>query len=169
MCSPVQVMARQLDFVEPNAVPARHGVEHRELWLEDRPDDLGPGLPSLPDGRLPEPESRGRRRLIRSFAVFGLLVSVGYLTWRTLWTIDFSAWFVALPLLFMEMHLEARVSRAVGGPWSGSELGLEFVAGQWSTIRDLSLVLFHGDPARRPPETLDLRAVAAEVDLAETS
>ena len=79
---------------------AGDGDELRPL----RADDLGPGLPRHPDGRLPEPEPRGRRRLIRSFAVTSLTISVLYLLWRLFFTIDLAAWFVAVPMLILEVH-----------------------------------------------------------------
>lgn len=79
---------------------AGNGAEMRPM----RPDDLGPGLPRHPDGSIPEPEPRGRRRLIRSFAVVSLTVSFFYLLWRLFFTMDLAAWFVAVPMLALEVH-----------------------------------------------------------------
>lgn len=67
-------------------------------------DDHGPGLPDLPDGRMPANESRRRRRLIRGFALFAMVVGASYLTWRLLFTIEAAAWFVAVPMLVLELH-----------------------------------------------------------------
>ncbi len=66
--------------------------------------ELGPGLPFLQGGEFPEPESAVRTRLIRSVAVSALLVSAAYLVWRTVFTVDLAVWFVAVPLLVLEVH-----------------------------------------------------------------
>lgn len=97
-------MSQGLQPAESGDAPSGPTAEHFNAWLEDQPDDVGPGLPTLPDGRLPAPEDPGRRRFIRLFAVVALIVSATYLIWRTFWTIDLSAWFVAIPMLLLEMH-----------------------------------------------------------------
>ncbi len=65
---------------------------------------LGPGLPFLEGGGFPEPESRARTRLIRFVAVAALAVSAVYLGWRVAFTIDMAVWFVAIPMLILEVH-----------------------------------------------------------------
>ena len=62
------------------------------------------GMPSYPGAARPEPESRRRARLIRSVAVAAVVVSVAYLAWRAAFTVDLGFWWVALPLLGMEIH-----------------------------------------------------------------
>jgi cellulose synthase (UDP-forming) len=61
-------------------------------------------MPSYPGAARPEPESRRRARLIRSVAVAAVVVSVAYLAWRAAFTVDLGFWWVALPLLGMEIH-----------------------------------------------------------------
>ncbi len=100
-------MAEHLKPFESVSASGRSDVERLDAWLEGQPDDLGPGLPSLPDGRLPEPEDLRRRLLIRSIAIAALVVSAAYLTWRAFWTLDMGVWFVAIPLLLLEVHSAA--------------------------------------------------------------
>jgi cellulose synthase (UDP-forming) len=53
---------------------------------------------------LPKPETYRRRLLIRSVAVLALLVTAAYLTWRALFTLNLAAWYLAIPLLVLEIH-----------------------------------------------------------------
>ena len=62
------------------------------------------GMPSFPDGRRPPPESGARRASIHAIALVAVLFTLGYLTWRLLFTIDLSVWWVALPLIGLELH-----------------------------------------------------------------
>jgi cellulose synthase (UDP-forming) len=62
------------------------------------------GMPSYPGAARPEPESRERARLIRAVAVAAVVVSVAYLAWRAAFTVDLGFWWVALPLLAMEIR-----------------------------------------------------------------
>jgi len=62
------------------------------------------GMPSFPDGRRPPPESRARRASIHTVAGAAIVFTLGYLTWRVLFTIDLSVWWVALPLVALELH-----------------------------------------------------------------
>jgi cellulose synthase (UDP-forming) len=54
--------------------------------------------------QLPAPEPASRTILIRAVAVAALLVTVAYLTWRALFTVNLDAWYVALPMLLLEVH-----------------------------------------------------------------
>lgn len=53
---------------------------------------------------LPAPESARRTRIIRAGAVLALLVSLVYLGWRILFTVDLAVWWVSVPLLVFEVH-----------------------------------------------------------------
>ncbi|MGH2357264.1 MAG: glycosyltransferase [Candidatus Limnocylindria bacterium] len=53
---------------------------------------------------LPKPETTRRRLLIRSVALAALLVTAAYLAWRALFTLNLDAWYLALPLLVLEIH-----------------------------------------------------------------
>lgn len=63
-----------------------------------------PRLPVFPNGRLPRPERRSSQLRVRLVAVAALLVSAGYLTWRTFYTIDLGVWWVSVPFLLLEIH-----------------------------------------------------------------
>lgn len=61
-------------------------------------------LPAFPGAERPAPETASRRRLIHAVSVAALALTLGYLVWRALFTIDLSFWWVALPLLLLELH-----------------------------------------------------------------
>lgn len=54
---------------------------------------------------VPRPESAARRGLIRATAILALLVTAAYLAWRLLFTVNLDAWFLAIPLLLLEVHV----------------------------------------------------------------
>ena len=62
------------------------------------------GLPPAPRGGLLAPDPTGRKLLIRGVALLALAVSLAYLTWRTLYTVNLGAWWVSVPLLALEIH-----------------------------------------------------------------
>ena len=63
-----------------------------------------PVLPAFPGGGLPTPEPAWVTLLIRSLALVALAVSLLYLLWRALYTVDLAVWWVAVPFLGLEMH-----------------------------------------------------------------
>ena len=62
------------------------------------------GLPFFPGQERPPAESARRRRLIHAVSVFAVLTTIAYLVWRIAFTIDLAFWWVALPLLLLELH-----------------------------------------------------------------
>jgi cellulose synthase (UDP-forming) len=54
--------------------------------------------------QLPAPEPAARTTLIRAVAVSALLVTTAYLGWRALFTVNLDAWYLALPMLVLEVH-----------------------------------------------------------------
>ena len=76
-----------------SALRPRHPA--REQPLGNRP---------FPRTSLPEPEARGSRRLTQTVAVVALLVTLGYLAWRTLFTLNLGEWWISIPLLVLEVH-----------------------------------------------------------------
>jgi cellulose synthase (UDP-forming) len=87
-------------------------------------------------GHLPPPDPAHRLLLIRSVAVLALLATVGYLGWRAVATLNPGAWWLAIPMLVLEIHA------AIG-------LGL-FTFSLWDVDRR---------PARRPLRRLPRVAV----------
>lgn len=63
-----------------------------------------PPIVFLREGSLPAPEPPARKRLIRGFALSALAVSGAYLLWRATSTINLGYWWVALPMLVVEVH-----------------------------------------------------------------
>lgn len=61
-------------------------------------------LPSFPGSAVPQAESPGRKLWIRAAAVTAILVSLAYLVWRALFTIDLAFWWIAIPFLALEVH-----------------------------------------------------------------
>ncbi len=55
-------------------------------------------------GHLPTPDSAGRLFLIRTVALIALVVTTLYLAWRASATLNLSAWYVAVPMLILEVH-----------------------------------------------------------------
>jgi len=62
------------------------------------------GLPWFPGGARPPRESKGRSRLIHGVSVTAVAVSAGYLAWRAGFTIDPAYWWIAIPLIAVEIH-----------------------------------------------------------------
>jgi cellulose synthase (UDP-forming) len=54
--------------------------------------------------RVPQAESRHRQLAIRAVAVLAVLATTVYLVWRAAATLDMSVWWLALPLLGLEVH-----------------------------------------------------------------
>ena len=63
-----------------------------------------PVLPSFPGGELPPPEPRSQTLLVRTAAVAAILITLGYLIWRGLFTIDPRVWWVSVPFFVLECH-----------------------------------------------------------------
>ncbi|MPZ98972.1 MAG: glycosyltransferase [Dehalococcoidia bacterium] len=61
-------------------------------------------LPTFPGSGRPAPESARRKTLIRGVAGAALVVTAGYLLWRTTSTLDLGIWWIAVPLLMVEIH-----------------------------------------------------------------
>ncbi len=74
-------------------LPTRHPAKDQPLG--NRP---------FPRTALPEPETTASRRLTQTVAVAALLVTVAYLAWRTLYTLNLGEWWISVPLLVLEVH-----------------------------------------------------------------
>jgi cellulose synthase (UDP-forming) len=55
-------------------------------------------------GQLPPPDSPNRLLLIRGVALLALAVTAAYLGWRALATLNLDAWYLAVPMLVLEIH-----------------------------------------------------------------
>lgn len=56
------------------------------------------------DGSIPPHESPGRKLLIRGWALLAIAVSAAYLIWRLSGTVNLDWWWIAVPLLIVEIH-----------------------------------------------------------------
>ncbi len=56
------------------------------------------------DGSMPAHESAARKLLIRGWALVAIAVSVVYLSWRLTGTVNLQWWWVAIPLIVVEIH-----------------------------------------------------------------
>lgn len=74
-----------------------------------------PDILTNPD--RPRPESRSTKRRIRVLAVVALAVSVAYLVWRALFTLNPSAWWLSIPLLVLEAHAVAGLALFTFSLW----------------------------------------------------
>ena len=59
---------------------------------------------SLADSPIPPPERRATRHVRQAVAILAILVSIGYLTWRGVATLNLSVWWLSVPLLVLEAH-----------------------------------------------------------------
>ena len=55
-------------------------------------------------GHLPPPDAPRRLLLIRSVTVVALVATVAYLAWRAFFTLNLDAWWIAIPMLVLEIH-----------------------------------------------------------------
>jgi cellulose synthase (UDP-forming) len=62
-----------------------------------------PGFPVFPEGEVRE-DSRARERVIRVVTVAALTVTVAYLGWRLVVTVDPAVWWLSVPLYLLELH-----------------------------------------------------------------
>jgi cellulose synthase (UDP-forming) len=85
------------------AVPAT-ALEERSVSVSSTLLGDAVGLPHFAGQERPKPESAARRRLIHAVSLFAVLVTAAYLVWRMFFTIDFAYWWIALPLLVLELH-----------------------------------------------------------------
>lgn len=76
-----------------------------------------PELPRFLGQARPAPESAARRLLIRGFAIVAIAISYSYLIWRTTSTVDLSVWWLALPLLIVELHNALGLTLYTLGLW----------------------------------------------------
>jgi cellulose synthase/poly-beta-1,6-N-acetylglucosamine synthase-like glycosyltransferase len=63
------------------------------------------------------PESPARKQLIHGLALAALVASTAYLAWRAAATLDLSGWYVALPLLGLEIHHAAGIALYTFALW----------------------------------------------------
>ena len=66
---------------------------------------------------LPARESAGRRRLVRVVALVALATTAAYLAWRIDRTMDWSVWWLSLPLLVVEIHAAAGLALFTFSLW----------------------------------------------------
>jgi hypothetical protein len=94
----------------------------RSLRSEQHSAPTGqPTLPSFPGGALPAPEQRLQTLLVRSVAVLALAVSLVYLVWRTVDTVDLAVWWVSVPLLLCEAHAALGLALFTFSPGQSSQ------------------------------------------------
>jgi len=73
--------------------------------------------PSFAGAELPEPDSRRRKFAVRSVALLAIAVSVVYLCWRVLFTLDMGAWYLSVPLVLLEAHAVAGLALFTFSLW----------------------------------------------------
>ena len=113
----------------------------------------------LPPSTHYAPEPRARRRRVRLLAVAALAVSVAYLTWRVTQTLDWSVWWLSVPMLLLEVHAVVGLALFTFSLW---DLDGVVPAGPVSTTTDRVAVLI---PTYNEPEEILLPTIAAAVAL----
>jgi cellulose synthase (UDP-forming) len=74
------------------------------------------GLPRFPDGALPD-GLRVRELVARAVAVLALTVTVAYLIWRAVATVDLAVWWLSVPLYVLELHAAVGLGLYVFSLW----------------------------------------------------
>lgn len=116
-------------------------------------------LPTFPGGTRPHPERQGRRTATRAFALATIAGSAFYLFWRVGFTVEMSAWFVAIPLLAAEFHSLAGLALYTIQLWDVDVVPAE---GSGAAPDARVAVLL---PTYNEPEAILLPAIAAAVAL----
>src|SRR5437899_1387879 len=73
--------------------------------------------PNFPGGELPPPERPATRATTRAVALIALAATFVYLVWRTTETVNWSVWWVAVPLLLLEFHAAVSLALFVFAAW----------------------------------------------------
>jgi len=88
------------------------GQQHEDVG---RRSDAAFRLPSFPDRDAPGGSLHDH--VARGVAALALAVTVGYLTWRAVATIDLAVWWVSLPLYLLELHAALGLGLYVFSLW----------------------------------------------------
>jgi cellulose synthase (UDP-forming) len=86
-----------------------HKVAHQPIEVESR-------LPRFPDGAIPD-GPRIRELVTRTVAVLALVVTMAYLAWRAVVTIDLRVWWLSIPLYVLELHAAVGLGLYVFSLW----------------------------------------------------
>ena len=108
---------------------------------------------------MPAPEPRSRRLRIRLTAGFALALTLAYLIWRTLFTVDLGVWWLSVPLLALEIHAFVSLALFTFSLW---DLDARRPAGRVLSPAGKIAVLI---PTYDEPAEVLLPAVAAAVAL----
>ncbi len=68
------------------------------------------GPSSFGGTEIPAPEPLGRRAAIRSAAVSALLLSLAYLIWCAMFTVNLEVWWLSVPVVLLEIHAFASLA-----------------------------------------------------------
>ena len=143
--------------------PVRAALPHTPLCGWDCETDAMPAqparLPQFPGGARPPPETARRRAFIRGVALVTIAVTIAYLVWRLTSTIDLSVWWVAIPLLALEMHNAFGLALYTAALWNVD------VTPPWRRVERTPYRLAVFIPTYNEPEAVLLPTVAAAVAL----
>jgi len=73
--------------------------------------------PRFPGGELPPPERPATRNTTRVVAVIALAATFVYLAWRITETVNWSVWWVAVPLVLLELHAAVSLALFAYAAW----------------------------------------------------
>jgi cellulose synthase (UDP-forming) len=118
-----------------------------------------PELPHFLGQARPVPESGARQLLIRGFAIVAITISYSYLIWRTTSTVDLSVWWLALPLLIVEVHNALGITLYTLGLWDIDD------APDWRAVEDTDARIAVLLPTYEEPEEVLLPTIAAAIAL----
>jgi cellulose synthase (UDP-forming) len=110
------------------------------------------------DGSMPPHESLSRKVLIRGFALLAIAVTGAYLAWRLTGTVNLDWWWVAIPLLVVEIHNALGLVLYTVALWS---LDSDPPAGTYDARQRVAVLI----PTYNEPVEVLLPTIAASVAL----
>ncbi len=117
------------------------------------------GNSPFPLSAMPPREPWHQRRLTRSATIVALLLSLAYLTWRALDTLNLGVWWISIPLLLLEAHAVLGLGLFASSLWDLD--ALPPAAKRSRTCSRIAVLI----PTYNEPEEILLPTIAAAVSM----
>ncbi len=97
----------------------------REVDLSRPPHSvpLATSLGGLELAEAPPPRSPAGRSVVHALALLTVMVTLAYLAWRLLFTINWAGWWISIPLFVLEAHLGLRMIVTIVELWDTDTVG----------------------------------------------
>ena len=117
------------------------------------------GNDPFPLTNLPPPEPIGKKRRTQAIAIVAFLVSVSYVTWRVIATLNLTVWWISIPLIILEIHATLGFAMLTVNLWDLD--GLTPTAERTCTESKIAVLI----PTYNESEEIILPTVAAAVSM----